>query len=151
MYSSRGHFKPSFSSPQSSMFACSSRASSSNARVTHCHNLWWFALCACIIPSRPLNSGQMMIDKRKRRVGPRQSCCHLWSTNFKSVQISAECSFVEAPFSLGVCCPHVFALLPLRHCLSWHVWDPVETDVVWFFKWNWKREDVACTLSFPDT
>lgn len=53
-----------------------------------------------------------MLDKRKRRVGLRQSCCHFRSTNFKSLQKSAECSFFEAPFPLGVCCPHVFALLP---------------------------------------
>ena len=53
-----------------------------------------------------------MLDKRKRRVGLRQSCCHFLSTNFKSLQKSAECSFFEAPFPLGVCCPHVFALLP---------------------------------------
>ena len=125
-------FVPCFSSPQSSIFACSSRATSSvrrglagqAAQTQHGSLSQSLMVCImCIILSRPFNifnenpvkkkhSGQIMLDKRKRRVGLRQSCCHFLSTNFKSLQKSAECSFFEAPFPLGVCCPHVFALLP---------------------------------------
>ena len=142
MYSSCGHLSHVFRppSPPSSRALLGLlppsdvdwRARQHRHNMGHCHNLWWFALCAsfCLAPLISLmkirwkkHSGQIMLDKRKRRVG----LSNLAATF--EVRISKACRNLQNVHFLKLLSHLESAVLTsslcflLSHCLSWHVWS----------------------------
>ena len=162
MYSSCGHLSnPCFSSPQSSIFACSSRASSSVRRGSACHNPWWFALCAsfCLAPLM-----EIRWKKHKKPLRPN----HAWQEKEKSwtEAILLPLSKYEFQKPAEICRMFIFwssfptwSLLSSRlrfassSATAYHGMSGIQQKQMRFEnpEWNWKRKDLACTLSFSDT
>ena len=83
-----------------------------------------------MIPSRPLKFGQMMGDKKKEELDRGNLAAAFEVRIAKAWRDLQNVHLLKRLFPLRVCCPHVFAWLPLSHCLSRYIWDSAETDVV---------------------